>query len=761
MGIFTFPGTNYHDLNLDWLITQMKNCLAEWETVKGQFSSLQEYVANYFANLDVSEEISAKLDEMAASGELLAIASSLIQSTTTDYLASVITNPNSPPLDRTLTQATAAAPADMVGDLKDDSILFHTWQPADFSNLSANIREPGCGSLIAADGWTDLPTNLHRFAFFVWQFNTNYYLQFAFTISMTQTWYPPQYFRIVNADGTVTRDWTVIGSDNVSATTAQSFSATQTATARDNIDAYGLKTFAAADYNNHSANIFETGIGILAYSQNWDDLPVTGGNHSFIFSTAPYTDNYAVHFAIPISTNLSYDTPIFYRIVTSSGTVYRDWSSNSQALRAMFSNYLSALFVPVENKIVAGYNSANSRVSQVANYPYIPVQMVSNILITRIGFNCETAGIITIGYYPRRMPTDATYAYNAADFTALVTLNVTTGPHIYPLNTPISIPDGYALAVGAPTDTATFRFGPTGTTKQFWYRSDTAFVTSGDTTTCGFDVYGYYGRTYVRSVLAGKSISIYGDSISTYANYIPEGNAVYYNGNNCGVSSVSQTWWMETINALGLTLCVNQSWSGRTVSSLYDENEAYPQRQNSGAWRTDQVAKLANGSVTPDIIIVKLGINDFNGDVALGSYDGTQTFPEDTAAGASTFREAYAIMLKKLQQTYPRAKIYVCTLMQSERKGAIEWRLDFPEKRIDGTLLDEFNKAIIDLAQLFGVQVIDHGACGITLFNLSEYAGDYSQTYTGSGLHPNAAGMALIADCTIEKLDPAVRIRYS
>lgn len=120
MGIFTFPGTNYHDLNLDWLLNQMKTCLAEWETVKGQFSSLQEYVANYFANLDVSEEISAKLDEMAASGELLAIASSLIQSTTTSYLASVITNPDSPPLDRTLTQATAAAPADLVGDLEKD-----------------------------------------------------------------------------------------------------------------------------------------------------------------------------------------------------------------------------------------------------------------------------------------------------------------------------------------------------------------------------------------------------------------------------------------------------------------------------------------------------------------------------------------------------------------------------------------------------------------------------------------------------------------
>lgn len=75
-----FPGTNYHDLNLDWILEQVKNCLAEWETTKGEWESAEaeinakiEYINNYFANLDVNEEISEKINAMIQSGELLTL----------------------------------------------------------------------------------------------------------------------------------------------------------------------------------------------------------------------------------------------------------------------------------------------------------------------------------------------------------------------------------------------------------------------------------------------------------------------------------------------------------------------------------------------------------------------------------------------------------------------------------------------------------------------------------------------------------------
>lgn len=75
-----YPASNFHDLNLDWLLQQMKNCLAEWEETKTDWNNLEAdntefkaYVTNYFDNLDVSDEISAKIDELVEDGTLLEI----------------------------------------------------------------------------------------------------------------------------------------------------------------------------------------------------------------------------------------------------------------------------------------------------------------------------------------------------------------------------------------------------------------------------------------------------------------------------------------------------------------------------------------------------------------------------------------------------------------------------------------------------------------------------------------------------------------
>lgn len=84
MGIFRnglFPYSNYQNLNLDWILGEVQRLAnewaqyhADWEQWKNDtnaaFQSLHDYVMNYFDNLDVSEEISAKLDEMAADGTL-------------------------------------------------------------------------------------------------------------------------------------------------------------------------------------------------------------------------------------------------------------------------------------------------------------------------------------------------------------------------------------------------------------------------------------------------------------------------------------------------------------------------------------------------------------------------------------------------------------------------------------------------------------------------------------------------------------------
>ena len=124
-----------------------------------------------------------------------------------------------------------------------------------------------------------------------------------------------------------------------------------------------------------------------------------------------------------------------------------------------------------------------------------------------------------------------------------------------------------------------------------------------------------------------------------------------------------------------------------------------------------------------------MGINDFNNEVELGTYDGTTAIPADT----TTFREAYAVMLDKILSKYKTSEIWVCTLVPCERNGS----KGFPEKNGNNIALSAYNKAIRELADAFGVRVLEHAKCGITYQNMS--------IYNPNELHPNIEGHLLIA----------------
>ena len=65
-----------------------------------------------------------------------------------------------------------------------------------------------------------------------------------------------------------------------------------------------------------------------------------------------------------------------------------------------------------------------------------------------------------------------------------------------------------------------------------------------------------------------KKAIIFGDSYSTFAGYVPEGYAVYYDTKNTkgsGVTDVSETWWHMVTREAELELVLNNSWSGSTI----------------------------------------------------------------------------------------------------------------------------------------------------------------------------------------------------
>lgn len=131
MGVFNnFPYANFHELNADWIIEQVRKVRDEWEEYKtdmnlwklGVDDQLAKFQA-WFDNLDVQDEVRTVINELIQSGKFIEITSPQIVSATEAWLAAHIT-PTTPAVDDTLSISGAAADAkatgDRISDLKED-----------------------------------------------------------------------------------------------------------------------------------------------------------------------------------------------------------------------------------------------------------------------------------------------------------------------------------------------------------------------------------------------------------------------------------------------------------------------------------------------------------------------------------------------------------------------------------------------------------------------------------------------------------------
>ncbi len=231
------------------------------------------------------------------------------------------------------------------------------------------------------------------------------------------------------------------------------------------------------------------------------------------------------------------------------------------------------------------------------------------------------------------------------------------------------------------------------------------------------------------------TVSIMGDSISTFQGYIPEGYYEFFPGNGL-VSDVDDTWWKRILDEKGWTLCVNGSSSGATCAG--DSTSQDNPQCGCNEFRTGGLS--GPDGAAPDIIIVYMGTNDFLQSIPLGDNDGKRPVSEGQV---SMFGDAYTLMLDKLQAKYPSSEIYCCTITQIGNYGT-----DTPFVEMvngEGLTAADYSARIEQIAENKNLPVIDLYGCGITVENLHNTSAD--------GVHPTPDGMKYIAEAVGKVLD--------
>ena len=235
----------------------------------------------------------------------------------------------------------------------------------------------------------------------------------------------------------------------------------------------------------------------------------------------------------------------------------------------------------------------------------------------------------------------------------------------------------------------------------------------------------------LRKRIVGKKISIEGDSISTFAGAIPAGYEAFYPRNGYGINSVNDMWYSIAANRVGAEVLISASWGGATICG--DSLDPTGKVMCS----TERINALAVNGVSPDIIIVFGGINDFSHDYEVGTFDYNSELPSEGTI--TVFSTAYALMLHKIMTKYPNALVYCCTILPREMPAD---RV-VPIKNGNGDTTATFNVAIRHVAEYFGANVISFDRCGITYYN--------NEIYTDT-LHPYANGHVLMAEEAVREL---------
>ncbi|EUK19279.1 SGNH/GDSL hydrolase family protein [Commensalibacter papalotli (ex Servin-Garciduenas et al. 2014)] len=241
-----------------------------------------------------------------------------------------------------------------------------------------------------------------------------------------------------------------------------------------------------------------------------------------------------------------------------------------------------------------------------------------------------------------------------------------------------------------------------------------------NTTTIDFDT--PQGNTNTKQFLKGKKVSIIGDSISTFKNYIPNDNRPYSYPSS-DVTDVNQTWWMDVINQSGATLGTNDSWSGRSVAGNPEKNTSC------------LLANLNTIDKDTDLCLILLGVNDFRSGSTLNAFDPTKKNPNPQ----TDYSDALCVAMETLAKNYPNTRFAWISPI-----GDFTWPAGFPALVPNRYALTiwKYDDVLKEACKFYGNHFID-----------MRYTFSYLQaSELMDGLHPKAAGMRRLSRTIIHSI---------
>ena len=239
---------------------------------------------------------------------------------------------------------------------------------------------------------------------------------------------------------------------------------------------------------------------------------------------------------------------------------------------------------------------------------------------------------------------------------------------------------------------------------------------------------------------SGKTISILGDSISTFAGYIPTADGINLEHKtfypNSAIKTVDETWWMQVIHEMDAKLGINESWSGSRVLNTIDGNSGNLGEDAAMASLTRIQNLGSNG--TPDVILFFGGTNDIAFSSPLGTFD-EETAPKIadlTATKWETYADAYVAAIMRMQYYYPQAQIVA--ISPTENKYYY-----------DAQMRSQYISVMEVICKHYGVTFIDLTENGFTTDMLADVT------------HPSTIGMDKIAETVLSYLkSESMSLRY-